>query len=204
MRWIVAVLWSLLQTPAPLPPAYPRPGATKVLENSRVQVWDIAWLKQPYPLHRHIYDLVGIYYAPGDRTIISVDGTRRPVTTNAWDTVFLKAGVTHGEEGASDLPLRAVFVELKEAAPLGEVDMGATPAPFPQSGGKLILDNERTTLWEFVPKPVETGSPHRHQRDAVVVLFDGPTPHVIYTPRGTVHKAEGTGRADRAYVAELK
>ncbi len=203
MRWMIAVLVSLLQTP-PLPPAYPRPGATKVFENSRVQVSDIAWLKQQYPLHRHIYDLVGVYYAPGDRTIISTDGTRRPVTTKAWDIAFQKAGVTHIEEGASDMPLRAVFIELKEAEPLGQVDTAATPAPFPQGGGRQVLDNERTTVWEFVPAPVDTGSPHRHLRDAVVVSFDGQTPHVTYTPRGTVHNADVTVRADRAYVFELK
>ena len=203
MRWMIAVLVSLLQTP-PLPPAYPRPGANRMFENSRVQVWDIAWLKQPYPVHRHIYDLVGIYYAPGDRAIISLSGTRRPVTTNAWDVVFQKAGVTHAEEGASDLPLRAVFIELKEGAPRVQVDTAATPAPFPQNGGKQVLDNERATLWEFVPAPADTGSPHRHLRDAVVVSFDGQTPHVTYTPRGTVHTNEVIGRADRAYVCELK
>src|SRR6185503_9407685 len=60
----VAVLSLLVQTPPPnLPPAYPRPGVTKILDNDRVQVWNIAWLKsEASPLHRHIYDLVGVYY----------------------------------------------------------------------------------------------------------------------------------------------
>lgn len=50
MRSILTGLVLLLQA-APLPPAYPRPGASKLLENDRVVVWDIAWLKQQYPLH---------------------------------------------------------------------------------------------------------------------------------------------------------
>ena len=54
-----------------LPPAYPRQGAVKALENARVVVWDITWLKQQYPLHRHRFDLAGVYYAPGDRTIVA-------------------------------------------------------------------------------------------------------------------------------------
>src|SRR5258705_12910466 len=112
MRLTVFALLFLLQTPA-LPPAYPRPGATKMLENDRVVVWNIAWLKQQYPLHRHIYDLAGVYYAAGDRIIVSVDGTRRPVKTAAGDIAFQRSGVTHIEEGASDAPLRAVFFEFK-------------------------------------------------------------------------------------------
>jgi len=91
MRWISAALLSLLvqAAPAKLPPAYPRAGATKILDNDRVQVWNIAWLKgQPSPLHRHVYDLVGVYYEPGDRMIVSPEGAKRPVSTKAWDTPF--------------------------------------------------------------------------------------------------------------------
>ena len=54
--WVVAALVALsAQT---LPPAYPRPGASTLIENQRVVVWNIAWLKgEPSPLHRHLYDL---------------------------------------------------------------------------------------------------------------------------------------------------
>src|SRR5215471_3995953 len=124
MRSIATVLLSLLlQTAAPpasLPPAYPRVGAIKILDNDRVQVWKIAWLKgQPSPLHRHIYDLVGVYYEPGDRMIISPEGVKRPVSTKAWDIAFQRSGVTHIEAGVSDSPLRAIFVEIKQASPDG-------------------------------------------------------------------------------------
>ena len=61
-----------------------RPGTTKLLENNRVLVWDISWLKQQYPLHRHPYDLTGVYYTDGDRMIVSQTGERRPVHTAAW------------------------------------------------------------------------------------------------------------------------
>src|SRR5579864_5513872 len=128
MRWILTALLPLFLL-APLqnlPPAYPRAGASKILDNARVQVWNIAWLKgQPSPLHRHIYDLAGTYYESGDRIIISPEGTRRPVSTKAGDIAFQRKGVTHIEEGVSDTPLRAVFVEMKEDGPSGRV---VTPA----------------------------------------------------------------------------
>jgi len=116
----------------PLPPAYPRPGTTLMLENSRVLVWNIAWLKQQYALHRHPYDLMGVYYAPGDRSIVAVDGSRRPVSTKAWETASQKSGVTHVEEGTSDSPLRAVFVEMKEPSPR---DGSSSSSDFAKAGG---------------------------------------------------------------------
>jgi len=201
MRGMIMALMLLLQAAA-LPPAYPRPGTTKLFENARVQVWDITWLKQQYPLHRHRYDLTGVYYTDGDRTIVSEDGERRPVHTNAWDTAFQLKGVTHIEEGASDAPLRAVFVELKEPSSTGVVDSTMTPAVFSNGGGKQLRDNERSVLWEFVPPPA--AAPHRHQRDTVMIAFTGRTPKVMFVTRGTVHNDEGAAGADRLYAVELK
>jgi hypothetical protein len=182
----------------PLPPAYPRPGTTLMLENSRVLVWNIAWLKQQYALHRHPYDLMGVYYAPGDRSIVAVDGSRRPVSTKAWETASQKSGVTHVEEGTSDSPLRAVFVEMKEPSPR---DGSPSSSDFAKAGGVQRLDNERATLWEFVPPVSGT---HRHLRDAVAVSFTGTTPAASFITAGTVHDSDAPGRPDRVYIVELK
>lgn len=201
MRWMITAFAVLAQA-ASLPPAYPRPGTTKLLENPRVIVWDITWLKQQYPLHRHPYDLTGVYYTDGDRTIVSEAGERRPVHTAAWDTAFQLKGVTHIEEGASDTPLKAVFVEMKEPAATGAVDAAASPAAFPAGRGKQLRDNERSILWEFVPPP--SAAPHRHQRDAVIIAFTGTSPKVSFVNRGTVHNDDGVSGADRLYVVELK
>ena len=108
IRIIAGMIWLVVQTAVPqanLPPAYPRPGTTKILDNDRVQVWKIAWLKgQPSPLHRHIYDLVGVYYEPGDRMIISPEGVKRPVSTKAWDIALQRSddrGVRNDTPGAA-------------------------------------------------------------------------------------------------------
>ena len=173
-----------------------------MLENDRVVVWNIAWLKQQYPLHRHVYDLVGVYYAPGDRMIVSTDGTRRPVTTKAGDIAFQRSGVTHIEEGTSDPPLRAVFVELKQAGPSGETDTASMAAPFPRDGEKQLVDNDRVTAWEHAAG-TKSSAAHRHVRDAVVVWVDGPTPHASFVARGVIHGDDGVGPA-RAWIFELK
>ena len=107
----------LLVQAAALPPPFPRPGTTKLLENDAVAVWNVSWLKRKFPLHTHRYDLVGIAYEEGDRIITQGDGPGRLVPTKAWAFQTNRAGVTHVEEGASDPPMRAVLIEVKTPAP---------------------------------------------------------------------------------------
>ena len=204
MRWVAFALLSVLVQAAAgkLPPAYPRAGAVKILDNDRVQVWNIAWLKgQPSPLHRHLYDLVGVYYEPGDRMIISTEGAKRPVSTKAWDIAFQKEGITHIEEGTSDAPLRAVFVEMKQAGPYGTDASGGDAPAFSGTGATQKLDNERVTVWEFMQPP---SGRHRHTHDAVVAAIDGQKPRALFVKQGTLHADEGAGTASRYYVFEIK
>ena len=86
---------------AELPPPYPRPGTTALLDNDVVAVWDVSWLKQKYPLHTHRYDLVGMSYAEGDRIITQGDQPGRLVHGKAWEFQRNVANNTHVEEGAS-------------------------------------------------------------------------------------------------------
>jgi hypothetical protein len=200
---LIAVLVLLFQSQV-LPPPFPRDGATKVFENARVIVWDVAWLKQPYPVHRHVYDYAGVYYTNGDRVVISDQGRRSPTTSVAWDTFFFRRGVTHSEEGASEAPLRAVFLEFKEVEPLGKLDANTTAPAFPGDAGKQIRDSERVVIWEFAPPSPPSRSEHLHTRDAIIVAFSSLKPRVTFVPRNTIHSDEQTAGADRAYVFELK
>src|SRR5262245_58338191 len=108
------------------PPPFPRQNATKLMETERVVVWDIVWPKgQPSPLHRHVFDQVGTYYAAGGRVITDIKGEKRFTTTEVGAISTTRKGTLHIEEGTTDSPLRAVFIELKYETPSGEAD----PAP---------------------------------------------------------------------------
>jgi hypothetical protein len=153
------------------PPPYPRAGTTKIMENDRVVVWDVSWLKQAYPTHRHVYDYAGIYYTSGDRIIVSEQGVRSPTSSVAWDTFFLPRGITHSEEGASEQPLRGVFLEFKEPQPLGTVDARTSPPAFPgivrqAAPRQRPRDDMGTRAGARSVRP-----PHLHARDAVIVTF---------------------------------
>jgi hypothetical protein len=203
MRTLILTFLLLAQAQTyPLP--FERAGTTKLLANDRVDVWDITWLKQAYPTHRHIYDFAGVYYTNGDRIIVSEQGVRSPTSSIAWDTFFLRRGLTHSEEGASDQPLRGVFVEFKEPQPLGAVDARTSPPAFPGMSGKQLRDSDRVTIWELAPTPGPSGSPHLHARDAVIVAFTKLKPHVTFVKRGTVHNDEQIVGADRVFAFEVK
>ena len=186
------------------PPPWPRAGTTKLLENARVIVWDVSWLRQAYPTHRHVYDYAGIYYTNGDRIIVSEQGVRSPTSSIAWDTFSLPRGITHSEEGASEQPLRGVFLELKEPQPLNTVDPRTSPPAFPGTSGTQLRDSDRVTIWELAPAPGASAPPHLHVRDAVVVTFTKLKPQVTFVASGTVHNAEQAGGAERVFAFEAK
>ena len=189
---------ALPQPAQSLPQPFDREGATKVLENDRVIVWDVAWLQRAYPTHRHLYDYAGVYYTSGDRIIVSPEGVRRPTHTSAWDTFFFRRGVTHSEEGASAEPLRAVFLELKEAAPVGAADTAS------EGLGRKVRESDRLVISEDIAAQDTQPPAHRHERDTVVVAFTGQKPRITFVPRGTVDHGEETAGADRTYFFELK
>ena len=183
-----------------LPPPFPRPGTTKLLENDVVAVWDVSWLKQQYPLHTHRYDLIGVSYAEGDRVITQGGGPGRLVNTKPWVFQTNRAGVTHVEEGASDPPMRAVLIELKRAAPR---DAGVEPADgLRQVAGKPAWENNRAVAW--VVAPGSAGPMHRHVGDAVELTFDGAAPNVVFVPAGTAHAGPAPGEGGRAFIFEIK
>jgi len=198
----VMVVTSMLAAQAPeLPPPFPRPGTTKLLENDAVAVWDVSWLKQKYPLHTHRYDLVGISYVEGDRIITQGDAQGRLVPTKAWVFQTNRAGVTHVEEGASDPPMRAVLIEVKSPGPRERAE--EPPDALRQVAGAPAWDaNNRAVAW--LVNGGSSAPTHRHVGDAVELIFDGGPPKATFVPAGTVHAGPAPGPGARAYIFEIK
>ena len=222
MRSLLTVALSLLFAGQTYPPPYPRTNATKVLETDRIAVWDMVWPKgEPTAMHRHVHDQVGTYYAPGGRLVTSPDGTKRTGFTNVGAVSTTLKGTTHIEEGATDPPLRAIFIELKQETPSGRpAPASEAPPVFPRDGAKQLLDNERVTLWDYTWRGTPAHA-YQHTHDAVVVWLDkgkirltpkGGAPSVVdtaagqvrYVTQGTVETAEFVEGTPRAFVFEIK
>ena len=203
MMWHLLLLVAVIAAQAEqLPPPFPRPGTTQLLENDVVAVWNVSWLKQKYPLHTHRYDLVGISYVEGDRIITQGNAPGRLVNTKPWVFQTNRANVTHVEEGASDPPMRAVLIEVKAAAPRPTVT--EPPDGLRQVAGAPAWDtNNRAAAWLVMPGSAVPK--HRHVGDAVELIFDGSTaPKAAFVPAGTVHDAPTPPVGGRAYIFEIK
>jgi hypothetical protein len=165
-----------------LPPPFPRANATKLLETDRITVWDIVWPKgQPTAMHRHVYDQVGTYYAKGGRLITTPDGAARAIVTEVGSLSTTRKGTTHIEEGNTEPPLRAVFIELKRETASG-LPPADGPAPFPRDGAKQILDDDRVTAWDYTWTSDSQRLRYRPSRETVIVWL-GPG-KVRVTERG--------------------
>jgi hypothetical protein len=197
---VIVVASILLMQAAELPPPFPRPGTTKLLENDAVAVWNVSWLKQKYPLHTHRYDLIGISYAAGDRMITQGDAPGRLVPTKAWVFQTNRAGVTHVEEGASEPPMRAVLIEVKSPGPRESREQPADA--LRQVAGAPAWENNRAAAWLVTGG--SSAPTHRHVGEAVELIFDGPSPQATFVPAGTVHAGPAPAAGGRAYIFEIK
>ena len=168
---LAIVFSSMLAAQSSLPPPFPRTNATKLLETSKIVVWDIVWPKgQPTAMHRHPHDQVGTYYVRGGRLITQPDGTKREGMTEVGNLSTTRKGTTHIEEGATDPPLRAVFIELlQDTGPASPVPDSST---LPRSGLKQVLDDDRVTVWDGVWKSGADALKYHASRDTVIVFLD--------------------------------
>lgn len=167
---LALIFGSVLLAQSELPPPFPRANAIRLLETQKVVVWDIVWPSgQPTAMHRHPHDQVGTYYARGGRKITQPDGTVRTSMTEVGSLSTTRKGTTHIEEGNTDPPLRAVFIELLQ-------DTGpSSPAPdtsaLAQGASTPALDDDRVTVWDVVWKPGSDGLKYRANRDTVIVFL---------------------------------
>jgi hypothetical protein len=203
------------------PPGFPREGSRKVLENSRVVIWDATWPKgKATALHEHPVDYLSVTLVEGTVKLTQRDGTSSIATAQFGGVRFNRNGVIHAEEGVSDQERRAIMVELKMVPRPAEAVV--TRSGFPRNGATKGLENERVAVWD-VTWILGQQIPRRQQgRDAVVVFLKGgvirQSPEgaaatdtrrsigdVLYVSAGTdVPSEEATQGPPRAVFIELK
>ena len=95
------------------PPAFPRPGSTKVLENERVVVWDYTFtVNVPSPMHFHERDVVVVFLGEGTLASTTPEGA---VTTrdHAHGVTMFNPGNRLHTETLIRGTCRVIVVELK-------------------------------------------------------------------------------------------
>jgi predicted metal-dependent enzyme (double-stranded beta helix superfamily) len=220
MRFVLA--FAVLMQAAPLPPPFPRDGATKLIDNERVTVWDVRWAKGvKTPMHEHRLPAVGVVLQAGSVIMTMGDGTVRPAPlAERGRVVYAAPGFSHVEEGQSDTAPRAIVVELKGASAGILPPPAGIPAAFPRAGTTSLLDNDRVAVWN-VTWPSGEAPMHFHGTDVVVIGLEGGTTRslpqtgtatttawkfgdVRFNPRGRLHREEIVDGAPRLIAIEIK
>ena len=217
---------SALMAAQEYPHAFPRTGVTQLVDNERVTMWEVNWkIGVPQPIHRHRYDMAGVYLRFGTITVTTPDGKG---TTGAKFDVprpyFQPKDITHKEEavGAPGDPERlAIMVDLKDVGVSAFQTPAGAATAFPRAGAKNVLDNPRVRMWDYTWPPGQPVARHIHDTDTIEVFVDGGSirttgaggtseTHTVafktarFVPRGRVDTEEAVSGAPRAIVIELK
>lgn len=208
------------------PHAFPRSGTTQLLDNERVTIWEVNWKKGvPQPIHRHRYDMAGVYLRFGTITVTTPDG--KATTGPPFEVprpYFQPKGITHKEEGVggpNDPERLAIMVDLKDVTvPPFAVQPGLTTA-FPREGAKDVLDNARVRMWDYTWRQGKPVAKHVHDTDTIEVFVTGGAIRMTgadgkadtaavdfksmrFIPRGRVDTEEAVTGSPRAIIIELK
>ena len=205
------------------PPPFPRPDSTKVLENDRVQVWDVTWPKgQPTAMHEHLYDQISITLVAGSIKVTRPGGSPTLGKSQFGSVNFVRKGTVHAEEGMSDVAQHKIMVQLKPSTSPAVGTRDGVPAAFPREGAVKVLDNDRAVIWDYTWKPGQRVPRHANYLDSVTVFLEGGTIRLQRDqgePTETVRKAgdvvysshsqdvyidEAGSGSPRAIIVELK
>jgi hypothetical protein len=231
MRFLraAAVLGGLALASAPLawgaepdyPAAFPRAGASLVLDNAWGAVWDVVYTPgQPTPMHRHRFDFVGVELADSSVTITTPDGDRKSFPAKHGDSYFLARGTTHIEETPAGAPPRhAVIIDLKDGAPAASAPASALVAAFPGEAARKVQDGPRTILWDYAWPAKSPAATLTH--NTFIIVVDGgelttigsdgkpqvravASGQVFFRPAGATLSEAAIKGPVRAIVVELK
>jgi hypothetical protein len=225
---VLATLVSMTAVAEDYPHAFPREGTAQLFDNERVTAWRVEWLRDiKQPIHRHRYDMAGVYLRYGPIRVTSPEGVASPQRP-AFEVprpYFQKKDITHREEMigfAPDAPQRlAVMFDLKEVSVAAVVPPAGVPTAFPREGAIKAIDNERVTEWDYTWKAGRIIPSHMHDKDSVQVFYQGGAIKFTgadgksetkrfafgdarFIPRGTMETEEAIEGSPRAITIELK
>lgn len=157
------------------PRAFPRDGATMVLDNARGTVWDVTWMPgKPTLMHRHEFDYVGVELTDTTVNITTPDGTRRTLVLTVGRNYFLPRGTTHIEEVPATSPERhAIIIDLKDARKPESENSTETKMAVSIAPAKRLVENDRVAMWDFTWPSAEPATAVVSAGGAFIVFLEG-------------------------------
>lgn len=205
-----------------LPPGWPRPGATLLVENDRGAAYNVVYPKdQPTPLHRHRYFFAGLDLNTATIKVTQPDGKSglHPVVKDhMW---YLPKGLTHQEMSTTEPGRHTVVIDIKDKS----VPQAANDTSFPTDKYAAyqdkVVDNDRVVIWDCAWSPGADGVTGFDSRDMFLAFAEGgeltiaapgrpPTVHhyaagqAIFLPGGQTRTIGSAGGTIHAMLVELK
>jgi hypothetical protein len=157
-----------------LPPGWPRPGATLLVENDRGAAYNVVYPKdQPTPFHRHRYFFAGLDLNTATIKVTQLDGKfdYHPVIKNhMW---YLPRDLTHREMSTTEPGRHTVVIDIKDK----NVPEKANTTNFPTNKYAAyqtkIVDNERVIIWDCAWSPGADGVSSFDGRDMFLAFAEG-------------------------------
>ena len=141
-----------------LPPGWPRPGATLLVENDRGAAYNVVYPKdQPTPLHRHRYFFAGLDLNTATIKVTQPDGKSglHPVVKDhMW---YLPKGLTHQEMSTTEPGRHTVVIDIKDKSVPEAVNVTGLPAHVYADSQTKVVENHRVVIWDCAWSPGADG-----------------------------------------------
>jgi hypothetical protein len=162
------------QTEKDLPPAWPRPGSTLLVENDRGAAYNVVYeINKPSPMHRHRYFFAGLDLNTASVKFTNLDGTYTigpVVRDHMW---WLPKGLTHQEMSVTDPGRNTVVIDIKEKRVPAAANTTKLPTDKYATYQNKIVDNDMVTIWDCAWSPGAPGVSGFDSRDMFLAFADG-------------------------------
>ncbi len=157
-----------------LPPGWPRPGTTLLVENDRGSAYSVVYPKdRPTPFHRHRYFFAGLDLNTATIKVTQLDGSfgLHPVIKNhMW---YLPKGLTHQEMSTTEPGRHTVVIDIKDASVPEVANTTGLPANKYAAYQDKVVDNDRVIIWDCAWSPGADGISSFDSRDVFLAFAEG-------------------------------
>jgi hypothetical protein len=162
------------QTAKDLPPGWPRPGATLLVENDRGAAYNVVYPKdQPTPFHRHRYFFAGLDLNTATIKVTRLDGKSdlHPVIKNRmW---YLPKDLTHREMSTTEPGRHTVVIDIKDKSGPEAANTTNLPTNKYATYQSKVVDNDRVIIWDCAWSPGADAVSSFDSRDVFLAFAEG-------------------------------
>lgn len=154
-------------------PAFPREGATKLMEAGHIEIWEVIRDKgKPSPMFQVPLDQVSFTLTEGAVKFTKPDGSVRIEQERLGFVRYESKGTVTQEEGLNEIPNRVIVARIKDGPPakLAPVVKGM-PGQFPRLDATKLFENDRLIVWDQVWLPNRPVTNHLHYNQAMFVFI---------------------------------